>query len=396
MRSHDERMVLVTKRALDRGNGRTHIAKVKSDEKQFSPSREPSRGRLPSVEELKVRFKTTLKRTPLIGAYRFLKNCGRGIKKRADREYLSLRIQGKWMSDKRQLPLTRAHKELYRNIHLLYWRELHDFPNLVKCRDFNDRIQWLKLFDQSEEMVRCSDKILVRDYIRERIGEKYLVRLYQVRDHFSQIDFDALPKAFVIKVNHDSGTVTLVRDKTTLDRVAAEAKVETALKAPFGWENGEWAYAFVKPRVLVEEFIEPENPKPPPDYKFYVVEGKVRFLHYIYDRGFDTKEQTVDVDGNDLATSLYPHFKLGTGFAKPEPWEEMISVAERLGAGFKCVRVDLFCPGNKVYAGELTFWPMFGCYQGSGQKKLGQLLDFDRTTYKPCILPALKDSRKRG
>jgi hypothetical protein len=304
---------------------------------------------------------------------------------------MKLAFQRKWEHDCEYLPLTMAHRDLYTIIHRLCWQKLHEFPNLVECRDFNDRIQWLKLFDQDREMIRCSDKVLVRDYVRERVGEEYLVKLYQVHDRFSQIDFAALPKTFVIKANHDSGTVLLVRDKNRLDRDAADKRIDEALKKPYGRARGEWAYAYVQPKVFVEEFIDPASQLPPPDYKFYCVEGKVKFCHYIYDRGLNTKEQTVDPDGNDLMTELYTEFELGTDFKKPGRWDEMICVAERLSSGFKCVRVDLFCNAEKIYAGEMTFWPMGGHYKGEGQKKLGQLLDFDRTTYKPFLLPQLDE-----
>ncbi len=302
---------------------------------------------------------------------------------------LTMRIQRKWMKDRRHLPLTSSHYQLYEIIHRHYWLMLKDFPNLINCRDFNDRMQWLKLFDQSREIIRCSDKILVRDYVRERVGERYLLKLYQTCDHFSEIDLDALPNSFVVKANHDSGTVILVRDKFELDHQNTEARIEAALSRPFGWENGEWAYAYVQPRVLVEEFITPEDLKPPPDYKFYCVEGRVKFCHFIYDRGLDTKEQTVDIEGNDLATALYPSFKLGHDFKRPKSWGEMIEVAAALGRGFKCVRVDLFCTDDRIYAGEMTFWPMAGCYKGDGQKKLGRFLDFDRKSFKPFLLPQL-------
>ena len=313
----------------------------------------------------------------------------RRVKGKAGRTWCAVRIALKWLHDKRHLPLTSEHWELYDIIHHLCWRELGEFPNLINCRDFNDKIQWLKLFDQSEEIIRCSDKVLVRDYVRERVGQQYLVRLYQVHDHFSEIDFDALPKEFVIKTNHNSGTVVLVRDKSKLNYQAAEKRVEAALKQPYGWLNGEWAYSYVEPKVLVEEFIEPHNQKPPADYKFYCVDGVVKFCHYIYDRGFDTKEQTINAEGNDLAIELYPSFKPGKDFRKPALWSEMVRVAQELGRGFKCVRVDLFCPGDRIYAGEMTFWPMAGLYKGVGQRKIGKFLDFDRRTSKPLLLPRL-------
>jgi len=317
--------------------------------------------------------------------YKFASTAKRNGRELLQKWGLLCRIAVKWLIDKRALPLTNEHWSLYVICHRLFWREFQDFPNLTSPRDFNDRIQWLKLFDQSEEQIRCSDKIKVRDYVREKVGDEYLVDVYQNCASFDEIDFERLPESFVIKVNHDSGSVVLVRDKGMFDRKAARAKIETALKQRFGWDYGEWAYAFVRPRVLVEEFIEPDASSPPPDYKFYVVNGKVKFMHFISERGADTKEQTVSPEGEDLATSLYPAFSLGTSFRKPACWEEMKRVAECLGQGFKCVRVDLFESQGRIYAGELTFWPMFGCYKGEGQKKLGALLDFDRSTFRPPI-----------
>jgi hypothetical protein len=302
---------------------------------------------------------------------------------------LAAKIEQKWPEDCRHLPLTPAHRELYDIIHRLVFREFGEFPNLIDCRDFNDRMQWLKLFDQRREMVRCSDKILARDYIRERIGEKHLVKLYQTHERFSQIDFAALPQAFVIKANHDAGSTVLVRDKAKLDKAAAEARIEAGLRRQYGWETGEWAYKYVRPRVLVEELLDPHSASPPPDYKFYCVEGKVKFMHYVYDRGLDPKSQIIDANGADMKTQIYPVFALGDAFRKPDQWDELIEVAERLSSAFKFVRVDLYCVGGRIYAGEMTFWPSGGVYHGDGQKRLGPLLDFDRTTVQPFLLPEL-------
>jgi hypothetical protein len=304
---------------------------------------------------------------------------------------LQFEIEKKWQKDHALLPLTSEHYELYHIIHSYCHKKLDQFPNLVDCQDFNDRIQWLKLFDQSEEIIQCSDKILVRDYVRERVGEQYLTKLYQVHEQFLDIDFESLPQSFVIKVNHDSGTVILVKDKSQLDYAAVQKRIDTALERSYGWENGEWAYSFVQPKILIEEYLNPEKLLPPPDYKFYCVEGKVKFLHYIYDRGGNqTKEQTLDREGNDLKTELYPTFQLGNAFIKPEVWTEMLAISERISADFKCVRVDLYHTNDRIIVGELTFWPMAGCYKGEGQKKVGQLLDFDRTTVKPFLLKTLE------
>ncbi len=304
-------------------------------------------------------------------------------------------IERKWKQDCLLLPLTSKHRELYNIIHRLCLRELGEFPDLVNCRDFNDRIQWLKLFDQDREIIRCSDKILVREYVRERVGEQYLVKLYQVHDHFLQIDFDALPDSFVIKVNHDSGTVILVRNKAELDRQAAEQRIEEALQKSYGWLNGEWAYSYVKPKVLVEEFIASETESPPPDYKFHCVDGTVRWLQYFYDRGNNTKEVIVLPSGEITNIHLSHNMKHEKEFDLPSSWLEMTSVVGRLAERFKYVRVDIYSINFKIIVGELTFFPWTGCYKGEGQKILGQLLDFDRSTYKPFLLLELEKERSR-
>lgn len=291
----------------------------------------------------------------------------------------------KWRIDSLCTPLTAEHWNLYRIIHTSYWRELGRFPNLRSPHDFNDKIQWLKLFDQQEAAITCSDKLGVRDHIRARIGENYLVPLLAVWDHAEALAFSQLPHSFVVKTNHDSGTVILVSDKSQADREPIVHRLKTSLSRKYGWENGEWAYSFIQPRILVEQHLTPSSPMPPPDYKFYVVEGRVRFVHFISDRGNDTKEQVLDAEGVDLGVGLYPSFRRSQTFSKPKCWREMVQIAEAIGAGFKCVRVDLFLVEDRVYAGEMTFWPMFGCYKGDGQRKLGPLLDFDRRTVKPPI-----------
>ncbi len=194
---------------------------------------------------------------------------------------LKLLLQRKWNRDCRYLPLTPAHRELYDNIHRKYWKKFGEFPNLVDCRGLNDRIQWLQLFAQDREIIRCADKISVRDYVREKIGDQYLVKLYQTHNHFGQIDFDALPNAFVIKTNHDAGTVFLVRNKAQIDKKVLKTRIEAALSKPFGWMKGEWVYSYIPPKVLVEELINPQDQKPPADYKFYCSEGKVKFITYM-------------------------------------------------------------------------------------------------------------------
>jgi len=309
----------------------------------------------------------------------------RKYKRKAKELSIGARIRLKWLRDCRQLPLTTDHFELYKIIHRHYFQKMGKFPNLIQCRDYNDKIQWLKLFDQDIKIIRCSDKILVRDYVKERVGGQCLVRLFRTADRFFDIDFDSLPESFVVKANNDSGTVILVQNKESLDRKSAAVRIDKALKRIFGWENGEWAYSYVRPRVLVEEFIGLANNTPPPDYKFHCVDGKVKWLQYISDRSNDKKEEIADNQGNIQPIIFDWRFQRGNGFVKPSNWEKMVEIAERLAAGFKYVRVDLYNVAGHIYVGEMTFFPAEGCYKEDGQRLLGRYLDFDRSTVKPLV-----------
>jgi hypothetical protein len=313
------------------------------------------------------------------------------VKGPARRALLEARIRDKWRRDRRRLPLTRDHLDLYLNIHRSYWGALRRLPRLDPPRTRNEAIQWSKLFDQRPEHVTCCDKLKVRDLIRERVGPEFVVPLYQVRDHFREIDFDDLPRPIVIKPNHDSGTVLLVRDKDAFDRAAAERYIEAALARPFGWQSGEWAYSYVRPKVLVEEYLEPDAPSPPPDYKFHCDGGRVLWCGYHYDRGRAMRLQQVDRDGAPIVRArLDGNWTPGADFVKPARWREMIDVAEALATGFRMLRVDLYCTGDRILVGELTLWPSSGLSDGEAFNIPGNFGDIDFSDVQPLLHPRLR------
>ena len=329
------------------------------------------------------------------GAYDLASEAKRNHKRWLAWPFVHLRILCKWFRDKRQLPLSWEHWQLYAIIHHLSWDELRDFPNLVAPRDFNDRIQWLKLFDQSEEHIRCSDKVAVRGFVEAIVGSEYLTKLYQVCGSLEEIDFEELPDAFVIKTNHDSGSVLLVPEKRSFDELEAHTRISGSLDRVFGWAYGEWAYRFIKPQLLVEEFLPSEGGVSPADYKFHCVDGRIKWLQYIFDRNRGTKEVIVSPDGTVLSYHFDQNMQRAQSFSLPSNWEKLCSIAEALAKGWKYTRVDLYNAGNRILFGEITFYPLRGCYKGEGQRQLGQLLDFDRTTFKPPIYRQLAKTARR-
>jgi len=286
------------------------------------------------------------------------------IRDPALRALLALPIRRKWHRDRSRLPLGPEHFALYRNIHESCWRFLRRFPDLVTPRTRNDAIHWMKLFDPHPDSVRCCDKIRVREVIAERAGAGHVVPLYQVHRRFDEVDFATLPRAFAIKTNHDSSGAVLVRDVAHLDRQAARAKITQCLARRHGWDFGEWAYALVERRVLVEELLDPTSQQPPPDYKYVCEGGRVIWCAFI---STDTTGQRIERITRE-GVALPPDegkawFQPGQTFVRPAEWDEMVRVAEAIAHDFRMVRVDIYLTAGRVLVGEVTLWSYGGFAQ---------------------------------
>ena len=302
-------------------------------------------------------------------------------KKEVLRNFLVLLLEPfifiKWLKDKRTLPLEKERYDMYVQLHATYFFTLFSFPDLSSPSDYNEKIQWLKLFDERSVQTQCCDKVLMRDYVKNHVGEGYLPKIYQVAASYDGLDFDALPKSFVLKTNHDSGSVYLVKDKALVSDLGLRDKIDSSLKSKFGFKTGEWPYLDIPPKIFAEEYLDAGGFARPADFKFHCVDGKVKWLQYIYDRGANTKEVIVDRAGNVMKVHFSENMMSCNEFKRPECWSEMITVSEELSKAFKYVRIDLYFVSNKIYVGEMTYFPMYGCYKGEGQKELGKLLDFD-------------------
>lgn len=303
---------------------------------------------------------------------------------------LKIRITIKWCKDKKRLPLTENHKNLYYTIHQVHWNWLGCFPDLINGKSFNEKIQWLKLFDQSPLIIKCADKVEAKDFIRSRVGSSYVIPTYQVEKEFDKLDFSRFPDRFVIKTNHDCGTVFLVKDKSREDFRLIKQAIEKSLRRPYGIEYGEWEYQYIEPKIIVEEFLSAPCADQPPDFKFHCIEGKMKWLHFIFDRASHPKEIVIERDGSVSGIHFYEKMEQSTEFPSPLNWLEMIEVAERLADGFKYLRVDLYNIENRIYVGELTPFPQAGFYSGEGEKILGERMTFDVSTFKAPIVGNLE------
>lgn len=258
--------------------------------------------------------------------------------------------------------------------------------NLNNPQTFNEKIQWLKLYDRHPEYTMMVDKYAAKQYVASKIGDEYIIPTLGVWTKFDDIDFDKLPNKFVLKCTHDSGGLVICKDKSTLDIAAAKRKIEHCLKRKYYYIHREWPYKNVPPRIIAEKYmtdnVNTSTNETLKDYKFYCFDGKVRFLMINSDRNFktSTKADYFDRDFNWLDfTWGYEHANVRP--VKPDCFDEMIAISEKLSKGLPHVRVDLYECNGQIYFGELTF------YDGSGFDKI-EPIEWDYKIGKMLKLPS--------
>lgn len=241
-------------------------------------------------------------------------------------------------------------KTLYRN-HL--GKEL----NLDSPTTYNEKIQWLKIHDRKPEYTMMVDKVGVKSYVADKIGEQYIIPTIGVWDKFDEIDFDKLPNRFVLKTTHDSGGVVICKDKNTFNIKSARKTLNKFLKRKYYQLKREWPYKDVKPRIICEEYMEDSRTSELRDYKFFCFSGKAKMIFIASDRqnkSEETKFDFFDMEYNHLPfTNGHPNAKVLP--ERPQCFSEMRRLAEILSENIPHVRVDFYEVDGRVYFGELTF-----------------------------------------
>lgn len=236
--------------------------------------------------------------------------------------------------------------------------------NLKNPERYTEKLQAYKLYYRNPVMTKCADKYQVRGFVEGKNLGNILCRLYGVYDNVNEINFDSLPEKFVIKTTNGSGTNILCRNKNTLDIPNAKSQIKKWLKRNMYELGREWAYKNIKPKIIIEEYLEDnENHfEGINDYKFICFNGKAEYVVFDVDRFKTHKRNIYDTEWNNL------HIKtdcdeINDVIEKPEGLDKMIEIANKLSEGFPCVRVDLYYINHKVYFGELTFYPWTGYVQ---------------------------------
>ena len=256
--------------------------------------------------------------------------------------------------------------------------------NLNNPQTFNEKIQWMKLYNSIPIKTRLADKYLVRDWVKDTIGEKYLIPLLGVYNNFEEINFNKLPNQFVIKCNHGAAYNIIVKDKSKLNLVDTKAKLDKWMNENFAFKFGiELHYRDIPPKIIIEQYIE-NNGGDLVDYKFWCFNGKVEYILYCAERNITgLKMEFYDRDWNrrDFMTSPSNTKKID----KPVNLEQMIRLAEILSKDINFVRVDFYrLDDGTIYFGEMTFTPTSGTVKWLDEKydlKFGQMIRLPNLAY---------------
>lgn len=244
----------------------------------------------------------------------------------------------------------------------LYWLSFGKRLNLKAPKTFNEKMQWLKLYDHNPLYHKLVDKLEVKKYVADIIGEEYIIPTLGSWDSFDMIDFDALPNQFVLKTTNGGGNtgVIICTDKRLCNREDAKKKLEASARNDIYMSMGEWVYKDVCPRFLAEKLLVNRNGGDLVDYKFFCFNGVPKILFYASNRQNSRHDPPFfdyyDMQLNKLEIQSRGH-KNSQNILRPfAEFERMKELATALSEGIPFVRVDFYLVNNKIYFGELTFY----------------------------------------
>ena len=262
---------------------------------------------------------------------------------------------------------------------LMYHLKFKKKMNWKNPQTYNEKLQWLKLHDRKDIYTKMVDKYEVKKYVASIIGEEYIVPTLGVYNKFDEIDFDELPNRFVIKCTHDSGGLAIVKDKSKMNLSEIRGRIDESLKHNYYYSGREWPYKNVKPRIIIEKYMEDKRDKELRDYKLFCFNGHFKVIFIA------TNRQGEGETCFDFFNERFEHLPFTNGHPnapvlphKPENFDKMIELAEKLSEGIPQVRVDFYDVDGKIYFGEMTFFHWSGMMPFKPEewdKKMGDMID---------------------
>ena len=265
---------------------------------------------------------------------------------------LVLHKLARWINDEQYLKM----------VYYCYFRKK---LNLKNPTTFNEKMQWLKLYDKHKDYTDMSDKAAAKVIAEKYFGEDFIVPTYGVWEHFEDINFDDLPNQFVLKCTHNSGGTVICRDKSIFDEERAKKILNNCLRKNTYWGTREYPYKDIKPQIIAEQFLDDGRTKLSglTDYKFFCFNGKVQFLYV--SQGLED-HSTAEISFFDLEGVRLPFkrsdFRSLDTFTPPTKFKEMVGivreVAQKMNLPF--IRIDLYEVYGHLYFSEFTFFPCSG------------------------------------
>ena len=234
--------------------------------------------------------------------------------------------------------------------------------NLKNPKEYNEKLQWLKLNDRKPEYSTMVDKYEVRGYIEDLLGDQYLIPCLGIYDSVDDIDIDALPDRFVLKCTHDSGSVEICKDKSSFDIEGARHRLSQAMKRNYYATYREWPYKYVKPRIIAEGYLEGDGGDLK-DYKVMCFNGEAKIIEVHENRFVEGKVHTqtfYDREWNIVPLTQVETVTVDRPGERPRQLDEILRLSELIAKDMYHARIDWYIEGDKIYFGEITF------FDGSG------------------------------
>lgn len=264
-------------------------------------------------------------------------------------------------------------------LRIKYKKVMHRTLHLKHPRTFNEKLQWLKLNNRKPEFTMMVDKRKVKDFVKEILGDEYVIKSIGVWERPEDIEWEKLPKQFVLKTTHGGGNtgVVVCKDKDKFDRQSAIKQLKDSLKIDLYKRFREWPYKNVHKCIIAEEYMD-DGSGELNDYKLLCYNGRCRNLFVCTERSNDVKVDFFDTEWNHLPFTRV-HQNSSKIIQKPALLKEMVKIAEKLAKAIDTplVRIDLYDIKGHVYFGEITFFPGGGMEAFQPEEwdyKLGEMI----------------------
>ena len=274
----------------------------------------------------------------------------------------------KWIPDKKYIKIK-------------YKLEMNKKLNLQNSQTFNEKLQWLKLYDRNPAYTKMVDKYEAKKYVADIIGKEYIIPTLGVWENFGDIDFSKLPNQFVLKCTHDSGGLVICRDKSKLNMKDARRKINKSLKRNYFYSGREWPYKNVKPRIIVEKYMVDESKTELKDYKIFNFNGIPQFVQVDFNRFKDHQRKLYSINWKELDFNFVYPINKKVKINRPENLKKILELAKKIAKDHPFLRTDFYVINDKIYFGEITFFPEAGFGKFVPEKwdrKLGDMLELPK------------------